>query len=107
MKKIQLNSEEKEFLTQVSRAAFTNPFSNERTEIDIRLSGLSPAASESLRINKVVDKVTGWLQNFERNGKADVTHYGGEDRELVEKAFLFEMFYRFKDKFDQLILTIS
>ncbi|MBC2716017.1 MAG: sigma-54-dependent Fis family transcriptional regulator [Desulfobacteraceae bacterium] len=105
MAKIQLNSEEKEFLTQVCRATFTNPFSDERTEIDIRLSGVSPAASESLRINKVVDKVSGWLQNFERNGKANVTYYGGEDRELVEKAFLFEVFYRFKDKFDQLILN--
>ncbi len=105
MTKAQLNSEEKEFLTQVCRAAFTNPFSDERTEIDLRLSGVSPAASESLRINKVVDKVNGWFRNFERNGKANVTYYDGKDRELLEKAFLFELFYRFKDKFDQLILN--
>jgi DNA-binding NtrC family response regulator len=104
MAKILLNSEEKEFLTQVCQAAFTNPFSDERAEIDIQLSGVSPSASESLRIKKVVDKVSAWFHNFERNGKADVTYYDGEDRELVEKAFLFEQFYRFKDKFDQLII---
>jgi len=105
MAKILLNSGEKEFLTQVCRAAFTNPFSDERAEIDIRLSGVSATASESIRINKVVDKVNDWFRNFEHSGKANVTFYSGEDRELVEKAFLFELFYRFKDKYDQLILN--
>lgn len=105
MAKILLNSEEKEFLTQVCQAAFTNPFSDERTEIDIRIAGVSPAASESIRIKKVVGKVNDWFRDFEHNGKANVTYYGGEDRELVEKAFLFEQFYRFKDKYDQLILS--
>jgi len=105
MAKILLNSGEKEFLTQVCRAAFTNPFSDERAEIDIRLSGVSATASESKRINKVVDKVNDWFRNFEHSGKANVTFYSGEDRELVEKAFLFELFYRFKDKYDQLILN--
>jgi prepilin-type processing-associated H-X9-DG protein len=104
MAKIQLNSEEKEFLTQVCRAAFTNPFSDERTEIYIRLAGVSSAASESWRIAKVVEKISGWTQNFESRGKANVAFYDGRDRELVEKSFLFELFYRFKDKFDQLIL---
>jgi DNA-binding NtrC family response regulator len=104
MAKIQLNSEEKEFLDQVCRAAFTNPFSEERAEIDIRLSGLSPAASESVRIHKVVGKVNNWFYDFEKKGKDNVTYFSGEDRELLEKAVLFEVFYRFKDKFDQLIL---
>lgn len=104
MARTQLNAEEREFLTQVCRAAFTNPFSDERTEIDIRLAGVSTAASESWRIAKAVEKVSGWIQNFESRGNANVTFYGGRDRELVEKSFLFELFYRFKDKFDQLIL---
>ena len=103
MAKTQLNSEEKEFLTEVCRAAFINPFSDERAEIDIRIAGVSPAASESVRINKMVDKIAAWFANFERNEKANVTYYEGKDRELVEKAFLFEVFYRFKDQFDQLI----
>lgn len=103
MTKKQLNSEEKEFLTKVCQAAFINPFSDERAQIDIRIAGVSPATSESVRINKMVDKVAAWFANFERNEKANVTYYGGKDRELVEKAFLFDLFYRFKDKFDQLI----
>lgn len=102
--KIQLNSEEKEFLTDICRAAFTNPFSDERAEIDSRLAGVSSMASESMRIAKVVEKVSGWIQKFETYGKANVTLYDGRDRELVEKSFLFELFYRFKDKFDQIIL---
>lgn len=99
----QLNSSEREFLAEISQAAFSNPFSDERAEIDIRIAGVSPAASETLRISRVVDRITGWLQSFEKSGRANVTYYDTQDRELVEKAFLFELFYRFKDKFDQLI----
>ncbi len=103
MAKIQLQSLEKEFLADVCRAAFINPFSDQRTEIDIRLSGVSPAASETHRTAQMMAKVAEWFGDFERRGKGSITYYEGKDRELVEKASLFALFYRFKDKFDQLI----
>ena len=99
----QLTGEEREFFTRVCKASVMNPFSDERGEIDLEISGVSPSASESVRLGKVVHMVTSRLLEFESKKKANITLYAGEDRELVEKVFLFDLFYQFKDKFDQLI----
>ncbi|MCU0599800.1 MAG: sigma 54-interacting transcriptional regulator [Desulfobacterales bacterium] len=98
-----LHSEERDFFTLVSRAAFANPFGDERSEIDLQISGLHTWASQEDRISAVVNEVSRRTGDLERDGIADINLYYGDDRNMIEKVFLFEMFYQFKDRYDQLI----
>jgi len=99
----QLKSGERDFFLLVSRAAFVNPFGDERTELDLRIAGLYPDTSHSDRISKVVHEVSKRIRTLEEEGRSDIQSYSGKDRMLIEKTFLFEMFYLFKDRFDELI----
>jgi len=98
-----LRSEERDFFTLVSRAAFANPFSEERSEIDLQISGMYTSASDEELIQKVLHEVTIRISQLEQDDMADINCYSGEDRNMIEKVFLFILFYRFKDQFDQLI----
>ncbi len=103
MGKRSLRTDERDFFALVSRAAFTNPFSDARSEIDLQISGLNSWASKEERIKAVIGEVSRWIQTLEQDGIADINLYSGDDRNMMEKVFLFELFYQFKDKFDQLI----
>jgi DNA-binding NtrC family response regulator len=98
-----LTSEERDFFTLVSRAAFANPFGDERSEIDSQISGMDAWASPEERIRTVVGEVSRRIGGLEQDGIADINLFYGDDRIMLEKVFLFELFYQFKDKFDQLI----
>ncbi len=99
----ELSGSDREFFVQISRAGFINPFSEARDEIDLEISGLSPSSPRRERIEKVVAVTAGRIAALEREGLANISMYSGEDRRLLERAFLFELFYRFKDRFDQFI----
>ncbi len=101
----ELNSKEREFFSLVTSAIFANPFSDERIDIDMQLAGLYPVAdSASLdRIEKIREELTTRLAVLEENNKAHVTKYAGKDRFLIENAFVFDFFYRYRGKFDELI----
>ena len=92
MTKTQLNPEEREFFARICKAAFANPFSDERDEVDLEISGLPPAAPKTERINIVVQKVSDRIRFLEKDRRANVNLYSGKDREFVEKVFLFELF---------------
>lgn len=98
-----LTTEERDFFSLVSRAAFANPFSDERDEIDVQISGIYASGSKDERIQKVLQEVSRRIRRLEDDGIADITCYSGDDRNMIEKVFLFELFYLFKDRFDQLI----
>ncbi len=100
---MQLTVEERDFFALVHRASMLNPFGDERNEVDLAISGLLPGASESERIKKAIGVVGERIRRLESEDRADITKYSGRDRELVEKAFLFELFYRFRKRFDELI----
>ena len=56
--KKRLSQKEREFFALVTQAISANPFSDERVEIDLKLSGLSPGVSRSERIAKLAEEVT-------------------------------------------------
>lgn len=97
----QLTPGERDFFSLVGRAAFANPFSEERSDIDFQIAGHASSASD--RLQHVLGEVTSHIQHLENQGRADIRLYLGKDRELLEKTFLFELFYRFKERFDQFI----
>jgi len=103
MTSLQLSSEDRDFFSLIRRAAFINPFSDERDQIDLKISGLPPSTPIRQRTEKLVAVVRHRIDLLEQQGATDAAAYAGDDRRLLERAFLFELFYRFKDRFDQFI----
>lgn len=102
--KERLNPDERNFFSMVNQAVLTNPFSDERVEIDLKIAGLFPDVSSDERIDRTINEVQVRIQEFERQGKADINRFSGRDKILVENSFLFDFFHKFIDQFDKLIL---
>jgi len=99
-----LSPAEREFFEVVAQAVFTNPFSDERAEIDRRLMGDRNDGTYEERSQQVAERVNGRIRELEHAGRADIRCYRDGDRETVYYAFLFEVYHRLKDAFDQLIV---
>lgn len=93
-----LRPSERERLALVSRAAFANPFGDERWELDARIAGVAPDAPEI--VERVVAQARAVL---EAHAPLDLRSFGAEDAQLVEHALLFVAFHRYADAFDRLI----
>lgn len=101
--KKKLTEEQRNFFTLVSDAIYTNPFSDWRIEIDLKIARLFPDVTGEKLIDSTVEGVMRRIEDIEKSGH-DITSYEGKDRILIENAFLFDFFYRFRERFDQLIL---
>jgi len=99
----QLTARERDFFNLVFLAGITNPFSDARAEIDLKIGGLFPEVSQPDRIEKTINEVQRRIASLEQKQLADLSLFTGDDRRLVRAAFLFEFFYKFRRKFDQLI----
>ena len=100
---LELKGSERQFFSLVRSAAFVNPFSDERAEIDLKIAGAPPGASHEERMALLIPKVAERLEAFEAAGKADLASYAGDDRETVETVFLFDTYHRYLKDFDKLI----
>jgi DNA-binding NtrC family response regulator len=98
-----LSQEEREFFRLVSCAALSNPFSDERTELDIRIAECPPDASETERLLCLFSKMKERIEKLEKEGRADIGLYSGDDRIMMQSVFLFEIFFIFTKGFDELI----
>jgi hypothetical protein len=100
-----LAAEEREFLGTVAAATFTNPFSRERLELDRKIIGVAranPPREEMIRA--LAARVTEHAQKMEREGRADIRFYQGEEQRIVGMTLLFSVWHRFRDDLDRLIL---
>ncbi|MFH1980705.1 MAG: sigma 54-interacting transcriptional regulator [Pseudomonadota bacterium] len=99
-----LTTEERDFFAMVYNAGIANPFGSERVALDLKIAGLFPDASRSERIEKTVYEVGRRIKGLEADRRGALHHYVESDRSLVKAAFLFEFFYTFRKRFDQIIL---
>jgi hypothetical protein len=105
---VALSADDRRYLTWVSQAVRTNPFTELREELDYRIAGMDRPAdatreTDGMVRDKAIEKVAGWIENLERRRRADINAYEGQDRDLVQTAFLFDVFHRFIPQFDGLI----
>lgn len=98
-----LSPNERECWLLISQAAFTNPFSDERYELDLKIAG--PFEGEAERVERLRTAVCARVLQLERRSLAHLRHYSGPEREVMRIGFLFEVFHRFHEEFDQLILN--
>ncbi len=103
MKKAELNSEEHHFFRTVYNAAFANPFSDLREKLDVKIAGHFPSASRRESKDLSINEVDHRIKKLESQGRADINAFQGQDKEIITIVFLFDIFHKFRDDFDQLI----
>lgn len=101
MSKEQIRGDERELFRLIDRAAFANPFGEERQALDRQIAG--DGGKEGTVLERAVARVVEAVGRLEREGRADLRRYGGEDQRLLGSALLFEIFHRFAGDFDRLI----
>jgi DNA-binding NtrC family response regulator len=94
---LRLSAAEREFFGLVSAAVFTNPFAGERRDLDARIAGVS--GGKPVELPRVLEAVEARLSKLEAAGRADLRRYRGRDQEILSYAFLFDVYYRFRDGF--------
>ena len=98
-----LSPEDRQFLEAVSHCAFTNPFTDERREADLRAVGLATGDwDEALKgllseLKQRMEKLSPSTGTLERG------LFDEKDQELVMSGVLFSLFHLHKANFDALI----
>ncbi|MDD5484333.1 MAG: sigma 54-interacting transcriptional regulator [Kiritimatiellae bacterium] len=104
-KTVQLSDEDRSFFRLVSGAAFSNPFSDERKEMDLKIIGCADRKLSHDRVLKMMmETVAARVAKLEAAGLGDVRRFADEDREILQVAFLFDAFHQFIEAFDKLTL---
>ena len=99
-----LTSQERQFFSLVHQAVYANPFSDRRAQMDRQIADFFPSSRQTSGIAAATDRVREHIETLATEGRAHVDHYRGADRELIVSAMLFDLFHRYTDHFDQLIL---
>lgn len=104
MKHTRLDSTEREFFRTVYHAAFANPFGTVREKLDHKLSGLFPSASHRESTDRCIQEVGRRITELENQGRGTISAFRGQDRSIMSIVFLFDIFHKFRDRFDRLIM---
>jgi hypothetical protein len=99
-----LPAEDREFFALVAQAAFCNPFSQHRAELDERLVGHRVDPLGESHVEEMLRVVAGRLQKLAMLGAKQLQHFRGDDRDLMKVVFLFEIYHAYCRDFDELIL---
>jgi hypothetical protein len=100
-----ITAEDREFFGTVTAAAFANPFSVDRDELDRRIAGVTDGdISREEMVQLVTVRVAERLMRLEREGRADLRLYGEEERRSVGVTFLFNIYHHFRAAFDRFVL---
>ena len=100
--KTKIHPQDREFWQWVSSAAFANPFSEERYELDLKIAG--EFKNEAERAQFLTRAVSDRVRKLESQGHATLRCYAGGEREVMRNVFLFEVFHHFYKKLDQVIV---
>ncbi len=103
MKK-KLNHEERRFFKTVYHAAFANPFSTLRRRLDSIIAGIFPSASRRESTDKCIHEIDSRIKQLESQGIANLNSFSGRDQAIMKIVFLFDIFHKFRDDFDKLII---
>jgi DNA-binding NtrC family response regulator len=100
-----LSVADREFFHLINEAGSANPFSTKRLEMEHRISEGIHEAKEEHSVDLVILKVLRRIKALEKAEKANWKSYCKEDSRLVFGVVLFDVYYRFTEAFDDLILA--
>jgi hypothetical protein len=95
-----LTDEQRRIFALIARAAFANPFGAEREELDRRIAGVGHGVGRDELFAIVAVRAREALC---RIGSPDLRDFGGDDRELLRHAHLFDIYHRYREAFDRFI----
>ncbi len=98
------SSEERRFFKTVYHAAFANPFGELREKLDRTIAGLFPSVSRRESVDRCMEEIDIRVKQLEKEGCATLDAFRGQDQNLIRAVFLFDIFHKFRDHFDQLIM---
>jgi len=102
-KQKRLTNKERKFFSLVSRTAFTNPFSDERKQLNLEITALSPHTSSSKDREKVIQAVAREMESLEKQEKANIKVFSGDDHERMKYSLLLHVYYSHSQEFDRFI----
>ncbi len=103
MKIVKLSPKERYFFKTVYNAAFANPFSELRERLDLKIAGLFPSVSRRKGKDLCINEVDCRIKKLESQNRADINYFHGQDKKIIKVVYLFDVFHKFRDNFDQLI----
>ncbi len=103
-KPLALTPAEREFFKTVAQAAFANPFSQTRVDLDRAIAGSNAPLSRDDLVDLAIARIVDRLGGLRAASRDDLSRYGTADRELLRTAFLFEIYHRRLKAFDDFIL---
>ena len=103
MAKIKLSASDREFFGLVSRASFTNPFSDQRLEIDRAISGREPETTWSEVRPEAIGEIGKRIAELDGGKTLGIDDFQAGDRQLIEHLYLFDVYHQFNQHFDKLI----
>ena len=91
------------FWELISRAAFCNPFSEEREELDRNIIGRTVDPFTNERVELLLQAIGERMDKLDRAGLGSLRQFGGRHKEVMKTVFLFEVYHRHCQDFDRLI----
>ncbi len=79
---MKLSPREREFLELVADASFTNPFSDDRVELEIKISGGPPLKGVDANLYAALDKIMVFLAKLEKSGKGTISDECGSQSQI-------------------------
>jgi len=95
-----LTTEERAFCRLVTKTVSVNHFSPERLTLDCEIAGVPDSYPKKEVFPLVIEKLNSFVEVLEKRDVADITKHSGEDRHFLEYTFLFYIFHRYTDLFD-------
>ena len=92
------------FFTLVAEAAFSNPFGRQRAELDRKMARTYGAPGGGPDLVRVLGHLDARLEALDVRRGASLATYAGADRTLLENAVLFQIFHKFAEALDDLIV---
>ena len=100
---MKLTSEDRTLFRLVQESSNVNPFGKKLIEIHQAIVKNNSLQDENALIDLVLEKVLMCLNRLRSENKCVLDEYSGEDRALLHRVLLYEVYYRFADDFDLLI----
>lgn len=96
-----MQAEDREFFQKLKKAAFSNPFGEERQRVDLELTGLSDKESNDTVLAALVARVEGKIKAARESSSFREPKPRREDGTLLQYGLLFFLFHTYCEAFDR------
>ena len=101
-----LQNQDRQFFSLVADATFTNPFSQQRQEIDRQVAGVLKTEDDWRKIVPLaVEAIQQRLNQLDAQAPCRIQDFDKKDAQLMRYTFLFEVYHKHVTTFDTFILT--